>query len=99
MTSEETTSWIFLAIAMGSQESPINFSQISQIAHGINHAVPTHNELQSSISWLKNKGLILQLGKKFSISKLGEEIFKKSEKEKNIFDIWKNLENEFIKTY
>ena len=97
MTIEQTTSWIFLSIALGSQESPITFSQISAIADGINHAVPNHKELQTSISWLKQENLITQTGKKYSISDFGKEIFKQAEKQKTIFNIWKNLENEFIK--
>ena len=97
MIIEQTISWIFLSIALGSRESPINFSQISEIADGINHAVPNHKELQTSISWLKHENLISQIGTKYSISEFGNEIFKKAEKQKTIFNIWKDLENEFIK--
>jgi hypothetical protein len=43
----------FLAISLCSLTEPVDFKSISQIADGINHAVPTENEMQSSISWLK----------------------------------------------
>jgi hypothetical protein len=47
MNEEQTISWIFLAIAIGSKNSSININGISQIADGINHAIPTHKEMQN----------------------------------------------------
>ena len=52
MTNEQTISLIFLAVALASQVTPTDFQGISLIADGINHAVPSHREMQSSISWL-----------------------------------------------
>lgn len=97
MTNEQITSWIFLAIAIGSQESPITLFQISGIADGINHAIPTYKQLQNSISWLKQKKLVSHIAKKYSLSEFGKEIFEKAKKRKTILSIWADLENEFIK--
>ena len=65
MKESKTISWIFLATVMASQVEPANFSDISQIADGINHAVPTHKELQSSIAWLVGNNLLLKQANKY----------------------------------
>jgi len=57
MNSEEPNSWIFLAAGMSSN-SPITFKSILGVADGINHAVPTHRELQNAFKWLLNHKLI-----------------------------------------
>ena len=61
MKESKTISWIFLVTVMASQVEPAKFSDISQIADGINHAVPTHKELQSSIGWLVDNNLIIKI--------------------------------------
>jgi len=58
MTDSQTIAWIFLAIALASQTEPADFDSISTIADGINHAVPTLKELQTSLIWLINNGLV-----------------------------------------
>jgi len=45
MDENTTISWILLSTALASEQQPANFESITQIADGINHAVPTHNEL------------------------------------------------------
>src|SRR5688572_19592633 len=62
MTKNQTTSWIFLATAIASQTEPADFSSISDIADGINHAIPTHKELQSSLNWMARTGLVTNTG-------------------------------------
>ena len=75
MTEEKFISWIFLLVAVASQFHPADIRGITMIADGINHAVPTQKELQTSISWLTNKGLILKLAKKYELSKKGKREF------------------------
>ena len=99
MTPEQTHSWIFLSIALGSQTNPINFEEISMIADGINHAIPTHNEMQSSIKWLIGKALIRKHGSKYDLTILGKSILDiASAKNRTTMKIWKDLEKE-IKNY
>ena len=83
MTFEETISWIFLSIAIASGNSPANFRAISMIADGINHAVPNHKEIQSSISWLMEKNLVLKYSNKYELSEKGIKAFE-SVSNKNI---------------
>ena len=88
-------SWIFLALAMASQIEPTDFRGISMIADGINHAVPTHKELQTSITWLMNKGLVDRIDKKYTLSEMGTELYKKGQSESiPLLKMWHYLENE-----
>ena len=52
MTDKQTISWILLSTVIASQKGPADFASISNIADGINHAIPTHKELQTSLTWM-----------------------------------------------
>ena len=98
MDNSTTISWIFLAIALSSDKSLVDFKGISQIADGINHAVPSHKEIQDSISWLLSKDFILKIGNKYSLSDLGKSIMIDSETNtKTVLNIWKNIDNKISK--
>lgn len=93
MTEEQIISWIFLAIALATNTEPSDINGISMVADGINHAVPTQKELQISIAWLTNNGLILKNGKRYELTNKGkleyEAVSKNSDK---LLAIWKHLE-------
>ena len=72
---EKSISLIFLSIAITTKIKPAHFREISMIADGINHAVPTHNELQTSISWLMEKGLVLKNSNKYELFEKGKKVF------------------------
>ena len=65
--SSQTISWILLSTALASAHQPANFESISQIADGINHSVPTHKELQTSLTWLTKYGFVEKSGKKYHV--------------------------------
>ncbi|MBG6111888.1 hypothetical protein IWX84_002779 [Flavobacterium sp. CG_9.10] len=93
MIQEQIVSWIFLAIAMASETTAANLTEISMIADGINHAIPTPRELQSSISWLIKNDLIIKQERRYHLSEKGKlEYENASENNKVLFNIWKNLE-------
>jgi len=99
MTEQETYSWIFLATALASQSGPTNLQGISSVADGINHAVPTHKEMNSSLNWLREKKLIEKDGKKYQLSQQGNIMIDKlSGKDDSIMIIWNRIEKE-IKNY
>lgn len=75
MTDVRTISWIFLSIAMASEIDPADFTGISMIGDGINHAVPTHKEIQTSVSWLIKKGLVLKHSNKYALTETGAKEF------------------------
>jgi hypothetical protein len=99
MTPEQTQSWIFLSVALGSQTAPTDLEGISMIADGINHAIPTQKEMQSSINWLIGKALIRKHGSKYDLTILGKSLFAQvSAKNRTTMKIWKDIEKE-IKNY
>jgi len=88
-----------LATAIASQVEPTDFKGISDIADGINHAVPTHKEIQTSITWLSEKELLSKIGKKYMLTPKGKTEYKKvSEQTNTLLKIWDNLE-ETLKNY
>lgn len=93
MTENQTTSWIFLAIAIASQIEPANVNSISNIADGINHAIPTQKELQSSLAWLTKTGLVTKTGSKYKLTeKGGMEYETASRKTSTLLNNWENIE-------
>ena len=88
-----------MSISIASQSEPTDLRGITNVADGINHAIPTHKELQKSIKWLSEKGLLTKLGKKYSISPKGKvEYENASQKSHVLLKIWENLE-ERLKNY
>jgi hypothetical protein len=57
VTDAATIAWIFYALRLASETAPADFRSISQVADGLNHAVPTHKEMQLSLKWLTDAGL------------------------------------------
>lgn len=93
MNEEQVISWIFLAVAMASQTGPADFRGISMIADGINHSIPTHKELQSSLSWLTNQGLTSKIGNKYELTSKGRLVYEAASMDSNtVMKIWKQLE-------
>lgn len=98
MTETQTTSWIFLATAIASKSGPADFASISSIADGINHAVPTHKELQTAMTWLTTRDLISKNGNKYSLTDKGKlEYEESSKKTSTLLKIWDNLEKALSK--
>lgn len=93
MTDLQTISWIFLATAMATSTEPTNINGISSVADGINHAIPTQKELQKSLSWLKNQGLIIKQGKKYELTSKGKLEYETASKNiQTIMELWENIE-------
>lgn len=94
-----TISWIYLSLAIASQTAAADFRGISMIADGINHAVPTHQELQSSLSWLLKNELVTKKGNKYILASKGRKDYSLASEETNtLLKIWANME-EIIKSY
>ena len=88
--------WIFLAVSMASETEPADLIGISTIADGINHAVPTQRELQTSISWLTAKGLIIKQGKSYDLTSKGKIEYESASKNiQTVMKIWENIELNF----
>jgi predicted transcriptional regulator len=96
MTDIQTISWIFLATALATNTNPTDISGISSVADGINHAVPTQKELQTSISWLTTQGLIIKQGKNYELTSKGKLEYEIASKNtQTLMKIWENIELNF----
>ena len=97
MTKEQTFAWILLSIAFATQTGAADKREISLIADGINHSVPTEKELQTALSWLAKKGFVTKQEKKFSLTPEGQKEYENAtQNTKVIFKIWENLEKQII---
>lgn len=93
-------SWIFLAIGIASEKESADYKSISQIADGINHAVPTDKEMQTSIKWLLQNDLILKNGKNYSLTDSGAKLYNDSkEHTKTLLKIWDNIKTKIQSDY
>jgi len=96
MNTPNTNAWIFLALAYASQAAPADVKSISGMADGINHDIPTEQEMQLAFEWLLSKKLILKKGEKYALSKAGERIvLAAQEKTSVVMKIWKNITLKF----
>lgn len=67
MTDAQTFSWILLSV----YEQGCTRRQISETADAINHAVPTHHEMETSLRWLQERGFVLEDGGRFALTDTG----------------------------
>jgi hypothetical protein len=70
MTKSQQHAWIFLSVG----ESPSPLDEVIGTADAINRAIPTHRELQESLGWLIENGLIDKAGKKYCLTEAGKAI-------------------------
>jgi hypothetical protein len=71
METAKTYAWIMYAVALAAQKGSANFAAISQLADGINHAVPEHKELQSALKWLSNNQFVEKKGTWYTLTPKG----------------------------
>ena len=93
MKDKQTYSWIFLSVAIASQNNPTNLKEITNVADGINHVIPTENEIKNSVKWLSEKGLITKHKNKYMLTEKGKNVYEEVSQNKNqIMRIWSDLE-------
>jgi hypothetical protein len=74
MTESQIHSWILLSVP----EVGGTLRDIIASAEYINHAIPSHDELQSSLGWLKAKGLVRKVGRRFLLTEAGSFLVSRS---------------------
>jgi hypothetical protein len=73
MTAAKTYAWILLSVsASGSTRRAI-----SEMADAIQHAVPTHLEMETSLQWLQERGLVRGDGRRFARTGAGEQLLER----------------------
>lgn len=70
MTESQTFAWILLSVP----DSPGTLQDIIAMADGINHAIPSHHELQTSLGWLQARGLVRKDGRRFCTTDSGSQL-------------------------
>ena len=60
--------WLFQAITIASHERPASLTDIIAVADGVNHALPTDDELHGAFARLTNGGLIREVSEHFQLS-------------------------------
>ena len=74
MTFEESDAWIFLAIEQVAPSEGVTVKGISDIADGINHAVPSEKEMGTAFKRLSAAELIEKKGKKYYLTEAGKQL-------------------------
>ena len=74
ITTRMTESRIFAWILLSVPERPGTLQDIIAMADGINHAIPTHRELQVSLGWLRARGLVRKEGRRFGTTEAGLQL-------------------------
>ena len=81
------------ALALASQKGAANFAEISQIADGINHAIPTHKELQSALKWLCNNLMVEKQGSGYVLTSKGSALVASTQDQnETTLKVWGALE-------
>lgn len=60
--------WLFQAITIASHEKPASLTDILAVADGVNHAMPTDDELHGALARLSSGGLIREISEHFLLS-------------------------------
>jgi predicted transcriptional regulator len=86
----ETRAWIFLSVP---EQSGL-IADIIAMADGINHAIPTQDELRQSLRWLQKRGLVCRDGRRHRLTDLGITL-RRSTSASNIFKTWDIVADRF----
>ena len=91
MSDAETYSWILLCVS----EQGSTRRQISEMADYINHAIPTHHEMEVSLRWLQERGLVSGDGSRFALTNAGAAILSRLRScTRPIMQAWHAVEHE-----
>lgn len=86
-------SWILLAIGYCGQGNPVRLHEIIATADGINHAIPTADELDGALNRLLAADLIARQGDGFAMAEAGATMFSRvSKPRKPVLDVWDDLD-------
>jgi len=90
-----TSAWIFLATAYAAGTGGAGVGEISRVADGINHAVPTHRELQFSFKALLERGLLSKTGARYSLTGEGRRLLEGARAQSDtVLGVWEALSGE-----
>ena len=72
MTDTQIYAWIFLSVS----DQPTSLQNVIALADWLNHAIPSHKELQAGFGWLQAQGLVKKEGNYYSLTDKGIALYK-----------------------
>jgi hypothetical protein len=94
-SNSKTIAWILYSVEMAASKSPASLTDVSVAADAINHAVPTQQELSSSLKWLQAHGLVETHGRFHSLSERGRDLVGLSRANAStVSAVWAHLKEE-----
>ncbi len=85
--------WIFLAVS----DEPVALTDLIGVAEAINHALPTREELQNSLGWLKANGFIAASEHIYQYTEKGAELRSSANaSQHSMAGTWEFVENVFV---
>jgi len=92
MSPANCHAWILLSVP----EDPATLDRVIGIADAVNHAIPTHQELQDSLGFLRASGMIVKNEHCYHLADAGRTLLAnvRNLPTDSIFDIWNRLESE-----
>ena len=81
-----------MAVAYASQKEPAKLYEVIGTADGINHAIPSHWELQRTLGRLQHNGLVTKENRRYSLTEAGKQLMDEvGSKHSKMFDVLKEL--------
>ena len=90
MDAAQTHAWIFLSVP----EEPAPLEEVLARADGINHAVPTDDELRTSLRWLQKQDLVCKNGRQYSLTDSGAAL-RRRQRSSMFFKLWDDVAEQF----
>ena len=100
MQEVRTLSWILYALDGASGSNGANCNAISEVADGINHAVPTQKEMNESLKWLSQNKLATKVGSYYMVTNEGKRLLTNARMHSDtVSGVWKALTFQIEKIY
>lgn len=81
-----------MSVASVSQKEPAGLADVISAADGINHAIPTHQELQQALGHLQHLGLVVKENRRYSLTATGSDLIRAaSSKRSRMHDVLQEL--------
>ena len=78
MKQRKVDAWMFQAVAISPRDAnPVGLSDLVTAADGVNHAIPTEDELRGGLNRLIYAGLVSEHESAFDLTDAGEALFAK----------------------
>ena len=92
MSESDTLAWVFLSVP----KPPVTLDKIIAMADLINKTVPSHQELQVSLCWLKDRGFVHRDGSCYSQTESGSRLLSRlTDSKRPLWELLRKVSAEF----